>query len=103
MRRANVVKTGLSVPFMFGGVEESLFVLNGGIFAMFVFALAQYWYVPIAIILHFVLRGVSRRDHLAGKIYMRYARQADVYSPWPGRAQARGFRPAGFAREERFM
>lgn len=102
-RRVNKVKTGLSTPILYAGVEEALFALNLGLAVFMALSLRQYWYPVVALLLHFILRGVSKRESIAGKIYLRYSRQADVYSPWPALSQKRGFRPDGFGRNERLM
>jgi len=97
------VRTGLSAPITYGGVEEPLLVANIGVLAILAFGVGQYWFIAVSILFHFVLRGVSKRDPVAGKIYLRFARQADIYVPWPVLGQKRGFRPEGFGRRERLM
>ncbi len=103
MRRVNRVRTGLSAPILTAGVEERLFVLNFGVAAVLVVGPKFFWYPAVALALHLILRGISKKEHLAARIYLRYAMQADIYTPWPSRRQRRGFRPVGFAREERLM
>lgn len=103
MRRISHVRTGLSAPALVAGVEERLFVMNFGIAAVLMVGPKFYWYPVVALLLHFFLRGVSKKEHLAAKIYLRFAMQADVYTPWPVALQKRGMRPNGFARNERLM
>lgn len=101
--RVTRTKPGLSLPLLYAGVEETLFGANAAVGVLMVVSLGQYWFLGVSLALHFVLRGVSKKDHLAGRIYVRYAKQADIYTPWPSVNQSRGFRPNGFAREERLM
>lgn len=103
MRRVNRVRTGLSAPALVAGVEERLFVFNFGVAAVLLVGPKFFWYPVVALVLHFFLRGVSKKEHLAAKIYLRYALQADAYTPWPTLLQRRGLRPTGFARDERLM
>lgn len=103
MRRVTRVRTGLSAPRLLMGVEEQLLVLNYGAAAVLVAGPGFLWYPLVALAFHLFLRGVSKKEPLAARIYMRYALQADTYEPWPSLAQRRGSRPEGFGRRERLM
>lgn len=103
MRRVTRVRTGLSAPKLMAGVEEQLLVMNYGVAALLTIGPKFFWYPAVAVLLHLFLRGVSKKEPLASRIYLRYALQADAYTPWPSPSQKRGSRPEGFARTERLM
>lgn len=81
-----------------GGVERKLFILNQTFMLTFVMGMSMLFYIPIGIILHFVLAKATKKDPFLRLIYIRYNRQADRYDPWPHAVQKHNARPEGFGR-----
>lgn len=53
----------------------------------------------VVVVVHFVLKFVTKRDFRFFDLLKRYQRQADWYDPWPRYRSRRNFRPVGFGRD----
>lgn len=69
---------GLIKPQTIMGVSREAFILNITLGGVFLLALKQPLLVVINFIIHFILRGVCKRDPLLIKIFFkRYSKQRD--------------------------
>ncbi|MGL5349001.1 MAG: VirB3 family type IV secretion system protein [Cetobacterium sp.] len=60
------------------GVSREVFILNATLCGMFLLALKQPILIVINFIIHFILRGVCKKDPLSIKIFFkRYSKQKD--------------------------
>ncbi len=88
----------LNAPRLLLGVEWTLAVLNLTLTGCAVVAFKTVWIVAPAILIHYLLKIPTRRDPAMARVYLRYARQADHYAPWPKATQRRNLRPVGYGR-----
>lgn len=95
-RRVTVVHKSLLETQTIGGVEKELVILNGAIAMAISVALNNFWYVPVAMLLHFFLAWGNRKDPDFRKIYIRYSLLGDIYDPWPHIKMKTNERPKGF-------
>lgn len=96
--RATKIHKSLMEVKTIGGVERNLFILNQTFMLTFVMGLQMMFYIPIGVILHFILVRATKKDPFLRLIYLRYNRQGDRYDPWPHAIQRHNSRPEGFGR-----
>lgn len=86
---------------MLGGGELKLVGANIAVAGIAVGLMHIWQYIPVALIFHFALTIAAKADPMARHIYLEYAKQGDVYVPWPwpGRQKQKN-RPIGFGRGE---
>ena len=79
MKKVRVpVCQGLIKPQTIMGVSREAFILNVTLAGMFLFALKQPVLIIINCIIHFILRGVCKKDPLSIRIFFkRYSKQKD--------------------------
>jgi type IV secretion system protein VirB3 len=81
-----------------GGVDSRFVILNGTMAAAIVMGMNFYYWIPIAFGIHLVLRHLYAIDPKIREVYMRYAREADIYDPWPRHKARQNERPKGWGR-----
>ena len=96
--RRSRVHRSLIEPQLIAGVEKPFAVVNFTLAVVFVAELHLWFYLPIGVGAHLVLRHLTRRDPFTRAAYIRYNRQADAYDPWPHARMRRGTRPPGWGR-----
>lgn len=96
--RASAVHKSLLEIKTLGGVEKRMAILNGTMALTLTMAMNQPGFLALAVVLHFFLMWVTKKDPFTIKIYARYALLADVYDPWPKRINKRNPRPDGFGK-----
>lgn len=97
--RATAVHKSLLEIKTIAGVEKRMAILNGTMAAALTMGTEQLGFIPLAVILHFFLMWVTKKDPFTIKVYARYALLADVYDPWPKRTNKRNPRPDGFGKD----
>lgn len=96
--RFSIVHKSLLEQKTYAGVEKEIAIFNGTIAIAICYATKSIWYVPVAILIHSVMRWLNKRDPQMRKIYLRYNVLGRVYDPWPQQRSATNMRPEGFAR-----
>jgi type IV secretion system protein VirB3 len=81
-----------------GGVEARMAIMNGTMAAAITVGGKTLAFLPLAFVLHWFLRWVTKSDPHIIKVYMRYRLFGDIYDPWPRRAMVTNERPQGFSR-----
>ncbi|MBU6460732.1 MAG: VirB3 family type IV secretion system protein [Proteobacteria bacterium] len=97
LRQSRVHRSLLEIHTL-AGVERRLAILNWTIAAVFVLGAGFILYLAVALLLHGLLRWMTRKDPYLRMIYVRYNTQADDYDPWPHALQRQTCRPRGFGR-----
>jgi len=80
------------------GVEAQFIIANGTIAVAMVMGASQVYWIPVAWLLHQLLKKIYQADPNIRLVYIRYARQADRYDPWPRINQIHNHRPQGWGR-----
>ncbi len=96
--RLNTIHFSLLQPRQIGGVDVKLLLVNLGTFILFVVSLHFLYYTIVNIVIHMFSKRVCKNDQFILAAYIKYARQSDVYDPWPHVGQRRFARPSGFAK-----
>ncbi|EQD76667.1 type IV secretory pathway VirB3 family protein [mine drainage metagenome] len=89
----------LTEPLLWFGGERNLVALNLVLAVAFVAGAGLWFLIPLFAGIHLWLVYLGRHEPCAREIYLRYARQGDVYDPWP-HSDSRAPRPFGFGRGE---
>jgi type IV secretory pathway TrbD component len=97
--RISRVYQALEAPRVLAGADYSLCMINVGVLLFMIMSLRLWFWIPIAGIIHLLLRQLTGGDPHMRKIYIRYSMQANRYDPWPQPVQKRGFRPQGFGKD----
>ncbi|WP_028491644.1 VirB3 family type IV secretion system protein [Thioalkalivibrio sp. ALE19] len=97
--RQTPLRSSLMEGKRIAGVEDKLVIANGTIAAAMIMGMYWYWWIVIAWLLHRFLKHIYKQDPQARMVYMRYAKQADRYEPWPRINQKSGKRPQGWDRD----
>jgi type IV secretory pathway TrbD component len=92
--RVTPVRASLLERRTLGGADATLAVLNLCVTLNVIMVLEIWWYLPIAMLLHAVLTFLTRADPFGRYVYLRYAKLASRYDPWPRAAKSRGKRPS---------
>lgn len=96
--RATPVHRSLLEYKTIGGVESRMAILNGTVAAAITLGTETLLYIPVAMVLHMMLRWLTKKDPHLIMIYMRYRLLGDVYDPWVRRSTKTNARPKGFSR-----
>jgi len=80
------------------GVEAQFVIANGTIAVAMVMGASQVYWIPVAWLIHQLLKKIYSVDPKIREVYIRYARQADRYDPWPRINQIHNRRPQGWGR-----
>jgi type IV secretion system protein VirB3 len=97
--RVTPVRSSLLEMKTIAGVEDRLAILNAT-FALAVVMGPGFWpWLGVALVLHLLAARMTRYDPCMRLVYIRYARQADCYDPWPRVGVTRARRPDGFGRD----
>ena len=97
--RKNTIYAALNEVRMYGGVERNIVLLNAAVVVLAVVGLRWWWVLVPAIIFHFIMRNINKKDPMTMRIYLRYAQQGHRYDPRPHRLQEKTTqRPLGFSR-----
>lgn len=96
--RASAVHKSLLEIKTIGGVEKRMAIANGTLAAALTMGTNQPLFIGLAIVVHFFLMWLTKKDPFMVKVYVRYAALADIYDPWPRRTHKRNQRPEGFGR-----
>lgn len=96
--RLNSIHFSLVQPRQIGGVDSKLLLINIGMFILFIVSLHILYFLAVNIVMHLFSKRVCKNDQFILPIYVKYARQGDVYDPWPHVGQRRFARPPGFAK-----
>jgi len=99
LSRASLVHQSLLEVKTIAGVEDRLAILNATFALAIVMGLGLWPWLAAAFALHLVAARLTRRDPYLRRIYIRYARQADHYEPWPRTGMTCNRRPRGFGRD----
>lgn len=79
------------------GAEYRLVMLNIGVLLFMLMSLRFWQWIPVAFLIHMMLKQFGRQDPQASRIYVRYSAQADRYDPWSPVIRTER-RPFGFGR-----
>ena len=96
--RASTVHKSLLEIKTLGGVEKRMAILNGTMAAALTMGTSQPAFIALAVIVHFFLMWLTKKDPFTIMIYTRYALMGDIYDPWPRRKSKRNQRPEGFGK-----
>jgi type IV secretion system protein VirB3 len=96
--RASAVHKSLLEIKTVGGVEKRMAIANGTLAAALTMGTNQPMFLLLAVVVHFFLMWLTKKDPFTVKVYMRYALLADIYDPWPRRTIKRNARPEGFGK-----
>lgn len=96
--RATPVHRSLLEQKTIGGVESRMAILNGTLAAALTFGMMTVYFLPFAVLLHLVLRWITKKDAKLIEIYTRYRIFGEVYDPWPKAVMRVNARPKGFAK-----
>ncbi len=96
--RASTVHKSLLEIKTYGGVEKRMAVANGTVWAALTMGTEQPAFIFFAVVVHFILMWVTKKDPFTINVYMRYAVLGDVYDPWIRRNMKRNERPEGCCR-----
>lgn len=97
--RATPVRLSLLEVKTIAGVEDRLAILNATFALAIVMGTGLWPWLAVALALHVLAARLTRYDPYLRRIYIRFARQADRYDPWPRVAPACARRPPGFGRD----
>jgi type IV secretion system protein TrbD len=97
-RRETQFERALIQPRLIMGVEWGFALVNGILAYNMVMNLKIWWFIAISVLIHMVLRFVSKRDPMMRQVYIRYNRQHDRYDPWPRVKQRYNHRPDGMGK-----
>jgi len=97
--RATPVRQSLLEVRTLAGVEDRLAILNATFALAIVMGMGLWPWLGVAVALHVLAARLTRYDPYLRRIYIRFARQADQYDPWPRVGPASGRRPQGFGRD----
>lgn len=81
-QRTSRVYTVLDEPILLFGVDRRIAIFNAMVTFAMVMSFHWYWWIPVAIIAHIVLRFMHRRDAQIRDVYMVFKRQGTRYDPW---------------------
>lgn len=97
--RHTPVHSVLLEPQLVAGVEKPFAIVNATLAVVFVADLHVWVWLPVAALVHLLLRRATRRDPFMRAVYIGYNRQADAYDPWAhAPAGGNGARPRGWGR-----
>ncbi len=96
--RASAVHKSLLEIKTLGGVEKRMAIANGTLAAALTMGTNQPMFLALAVVVHFFLMWLTKKDPFTIKVYMRYALMGDIYDPWPKRTIKRNSRPEGFGK-----
>lgn len=96
--RISPLHQSLVEPLLIAGVEKPFAIVNATLTIALVGDLRMFGWLPIALLIHLILRRITLDDPFTRQIYVKYNRQADSYDPWPHVRAYRGQRPLGFGR-----
>lgn len=96
--RLSAIHFSLIQPRQIGGVDARLLLINLGMFILFIVSLHIWYFLAVNFVLHHFSKRVCKGDPFILPVYVKYARQGDVYDPWPHVGQRRFARPSGFAK-----
>jgi len=97
-RRSTPIRPGLMEGKMIGGVDSRFVILNGTMAAAIIMGMGFYYWIPVAFGIHLLLRHLYSIDPKIREVYMRYAKEADIYDPWPRNQASQNERPKGWGR-----
>lgn len=96
--RVTTVHKSLLEAKHIGGVEKEIAVFNGTVAFAVCFGTQSFYYLPVAILIHMLVRWLTKRDPHFRKIYLRFSVLGRTYDPWPRRKLATNERPEGFSK-----
>lgn len=96
--RATVVHKSLLETKTFLGVEARLAILNWTMVAALTMALESLVLVMVGLLIHMLLRWLTKKDIHLMAIYRRFNLLGLVYDPWPHARIKMNGRPKGFGR-----
>ena len=80
------------------GVESRMAILNWTMAVAITFGMNTLYFLPAALLMHMLLRWLTRKDPHLIRIYSQYRVFGDVYDPWPRRKVKTNARPKGFGK-----
>ena len=78
------------------GVEKPMAILNGSIAMAMCMGLNNFYYLPFAVLLHYLMVWGYKKDPDFRIVYLRYTILGEIYDPWPHRKMKTNARPKGF-------
>jgi len=93
LRPPGKLYVGLTEVPLIAGVQKPLFMMNVGVALIAMLGLRTFIWLPVAFIIHFVLKNMTKNDPFLRDLYLVFQRQADRYEPFPESRPKRRLRP----------